>query len=210
MDPRIRQRDIIMREEATGQRMRTSDQRYINLHLNTPGYRIYRPVWKMISWHVKEGDDKQSQRKQLVLNSLTDAQKRANTTRGSTPGLINPALDDVPGNRVDLQPLGARKRGPRHAAVDTDNDSTTQAPQISQMPQAQQLLQVTQMHQTAQSSQAPPVIQSQQLSQASRASDNNVAAAPSSHAPATMAAESHSIFSTPAVQVISISYLGSP
>ena len=80
MDPRIRQLDIIMREEFSVERSRMADSRYINIHLNTPGYRIYRPAWKMLAWHIT-AKEKQNERKQGVLDSLTDTQKQTNTTR---------------------------------------------------------------------------------------------------------------------------------
>lgn len=182
MDPRIRQRDIIMREEACEERLRMSDAQYINIHLNTPGYRIYRPAWKMIAWHVTVGDERTNQRKQFVLDSLTDAQKQANTTRGSTPGLINPALGDIPGNRVDLPALGLKKRGPRgpkRAAIKANNNPAIEPAQHHQAPEAQQAPQVNQTHQASQFSQAPQADQDQQASQYSRASSPDVATAPS-------------------------------
>lgn len=136
MDPRISQRDIIMREEVSAERLRKTDQEYINIHLNTPGYRTYRPAWKMIAWHVKTPSAKQNNRKQYVLDSLTDAQKRANTARGSTPGLINPALGEVEGNRVPLPDLKIVKRGPKRPKLNTQNTPTTQLAQLAPAPQA--------------------------------------------------------------------------
>ena len=141
MDPRIRQSDIIMREEFSAERMRLNDSRYINLHLNTPGYRQYRPAWKMIAWHVTAGDNKQNNlRKQSVLDSLTDAQKQANTTRGSTPGLIDPALGVSPDNRVPVPDLGLRNRGAERAAVHGNDNLATQTAQPAQVPPAPQVL----------------------------------------------------------------------
>ena len=131
MDPRIRQRDIIMREEVSEERLRMTDPRYINIHLNTPGYRTHRPVWKMIAWHVTAGDERTNQRKQFVLDSLTVAQKQANTTCDSTPGLINPGLGDTSGNRIELPALVARKPGPRRNAVNLNNNPATQPAQRS-------------------------------------------------------------------------------
>ena len=52
MDPRIRQIDIIMREEASVERLRMNDQRYINLHLSTPGYRTYRPAVSNVFYSI--------------------------------------------------------------------------------------------------------------------------------------------------------------
>lgn len=78
MDPRIRQRDIIMREEASEERLRMTDRQYINIHLNTPSYRIHRPAWKMIAWHRTAN---QNDRRESVLDMLTETQKQNNTTR---------------------------------------------------------------------------------------------------------------------------------
>ena len=82
MDPRIRQRDIIMREEFSAERSSTADSRYINIQLNTLGYRTDRPAWKLLAWHIT-AKEKQNERKQGVLDSLTDTQKQTNITRES-------------------------------------------------------------------------------------------------------------------------------
>lgn len=192
-----------MREDATAERVRMNDEQYINWHLNTPGYRLYRPAWKMISWHVKDGEDRQNQRKQLILDSLTDAQKRANTTRGSTPGLINPALGEIPGNRIKLPALGAVKGNPRpkRAAVSVNNESATQPAQQSQSSQAQQVVQVTQTPQALRSSQTPPHVQNQQVMQSARARNSHVAAAPSPVTSVTMGATSQRVVSGVTAQV---------
>lgn len=149
MDPRIRQLDIIMREEASAERLRTNDQRYINNHLNTPGYRHYRPAWNMTAWHVAAPSDKQNSRKQSVLDGLTDAQKAANTTRGSTPGLIDPASGEALGNRIPLPNVARNKQGPRPAGGNANNTPAVRpiqpahalpVPQVSRAPQMQQPL----------------------------------------------------------------------
>ena len=195
MDPRIRQRDIIMREEACEERLRMSDARYINIHLNTPGYRIYRPAWKMIAWHVTAGDERTNQRKQFVLDSLTDAQKQANTTRGRTPGLINPALGDIPGNRIELPARKRGPRGPKRAAVNVNNNSATQPAQHHQAPQ------VNQTHQAPQSSQAPQAHQDQQASLCSQAIGSDIATPPFFVASTTMSAPSQNTPCAAAVPV---------
>lgn len=70
-----------MREEVSAERMRMDDRDYINIHINTPGYRMYRPAWKMIAWFTTAPNAKKNDKKQFVLDSLTDAQKNSNTTR---------------------------------------------------------------------------------------------------------------------------------
>ena len=189
MDPRIRQRDIIMREEASAERSRMNDQRYINLHLNTPGYRIYRPTWKMISWQVTEPSVKQNSRKQFVLDRLSDAQKIANTTRGSTPGLIDPALGEIAGNRVALPNLVQTKRGPRRPKVNANNNPAAQPVQPALVPQVQQAIQAAQAAQTNQAPRAPRALnghQNHQVLQSSQAGSSNDATAAFPAASTTM------------------------
>lgn len=206
MDPRIRQRDIIMREEVSAERLRMTDQGYINIHLNTPGYRTYRPAWKMIAWHVTAGSGSGEEsrtlndRKRRVLDSLTDAQKDANTTRGSTPGLIDPALGEISGNRVALPDLVLRKRGRRRANVNVSNAPATQ------------LAQSAQVLQTPQAPQAPPhapqapqtshLYQNQQFPQSSRASSANIATAQFPVASARMGSSSQNFANNAAVPVL--------
>ena len=81
MDPRIGLRDILMRHEWTAERQRVTDVQYINSHINTPGYRKYRPAWKMIAWHARARIETDNASQTSVLDALTDAQKNANTTR---------------------------------------------------------------------------------------------------------------------------------
>lgn len=54
--------------------------------------RFLRDNHSLIAWHDTIPRDKPNAARDRVLRSLTDAQKRANTTRGSTPGLIDPSL----------------------------------------------------------------------------------------------------------------------
>ncbi|KAF6241834.1 hypothetical protein HO173_000546 [Letharia columbiana] len=176
-----------MREEVSAERLRMTDQGYINLHLNTPGYRTYRPAWKMIAWHVTAGSGSGEEsrtlndRKRRVLDSLTDAQKDANTTRGSTPGLIDPALGEVSGNRVALPDLVLRKRGRRRANVNVSNTPATQLAQPHKLPQASHLY------------------QNQQFPQSSRASSANIATAQFPVASARMGSSSQDFASNAAV-----------
>ena len=176
-----------------------TDKQYINIHLNTPSCRIYRPAWKMIAWHVKAGDASQNQRKQSVLDGLTDAQKQANTTRGSTPGLINPALGEIHGNRIPLPDMTPWKRGPRRAAVNKNRipaAQTAQPPHYPQAPQSNSAAQGAQAHQAHRIQQAPPFPQSQQLPDSSRVSSSDPESAPSSVASAAMNASFQNDFNT--------------
>ena len=46
----------------------------------------------MLSWHVKAVHDKENASRDVVLKLLTKEQISANTTRGTTPGLVDPSL----------------------------------------------------------------------------------------------------------------------
>lgn len=186
-----------------------NDSRYINIHLNTPGYRTYRPAWRMISWHVKGVSAKENDRKQYVLDRLTHAQKNANTTRGSTPGLINPALGEVPGNRIALPELAIKKRGPQRQKANAFNTSATQSAQPGQAPQnpgvsgaAQapraRKARKEQARKTPQApAQAPP-----QAAQARPAGSSNAASAPFPVALGTIGTPSQTLSMTAAATVL--------
>lgn len=71
--------------------------------------RFLRDNHSLIAWHDTTNRTKPNASRTRVLRGLTDAQKRANTTRGSTPGLIDPRLG-VEGGVVPYPVLG-RGRG---------------------------------------------------------------------------------------------------
>lgn len=104
LDPRVGWDDILMRMEPS------PEGRLINKNsLNTQGGR-FRKKWKMLSWHVPrtgQSDDQKSRK--IVLDSLTSHMRRTNTTRGLTPGLINPAQGEA-GGRVPLPALTSGRR----------------------------------------------------------------------------------------------------
>ena len=109
-----------MREGFSTKKWEKDDIRYADQCFNTPAYSHYRPTWKMLSWHAVAVDgNNHNQSTQYVLENLTDAQKQANTTRGSTPGLINPALGDIPSNRVPIPILKSEKRELERACGNT-------------------------------------------------------------------------------------------
>ena len=58
-----------------------------------------RSRYHLISWHPTSDESKTNELQNKVVSRLTDEQKRANTTRGSTPGLIRPWLGEA-GGRV--------------------------------------------------------------------------------------------------------------
>ena len=113
-NPHISVQDILMRMQPdTGQRSEESDRRVKN-SMNmlrsrpTAGFDKFR----MVAWF---GTGASGNVRERVLASMTEAQRLLNTTRGSTPGLINPDLGECPGNRVALPKAvdGERKCGGR-------------------------------------------------------------------------------------------------
>lgn len=73
--------------------------------------RFLRDSHSLIAWHdTCTNSIKPSASRDRVLRGLTDAQKRANTTRGSTPGLIDPSLGVTGG----VVPYPILRRGQGH------------------------------------------------------------------------------------------------
>ena len=163
------------------------DPRYVNIHLNTPGYRTYRPAWKMIAWHVKGNSAKQNDRKDWVLDRLSDAQKQANTTRGSTAGLINPALGDVIGNRVALPVLTILKRGSKRPKAKANSTPTTQPAQAPQPPQPTRARRKRRAHE------APQIPEAAQGAQGAQGDNSSAWSAPFPAVSATMGTPSQNV-----------------
>ncbi len=86
-DPRIRWQDILMR---------MTQPRPVQNILNMRGSRM-RADYCLLSWHVKTKHDEDNAARDAVLYRLSLQQKIANTTRGTTPGLIYPVLGVVGG-----------------------------------------------------------------------------------------------------------------
>ena len=83
LDPRIAWEDITMRMQRHGRPKQNS----LNMHL----CRTWRPQYTMLSWRFL-GHLLMSRPCREIWDALSPAQKANNTTRGSTPGLINPAM----------------------------------------------------------------------------------------------------------------------
>lgn len=94
-DPRIRWKDILMRQMLTkkGERSQNSEGNNINMMTGRGRKRYHILTW-----------DTESRRRKPVdwVNKMTDQQIRENTTRGLTPGLTDPTLGEVAGNRVPI------------------------------------------------------------------------------------------------------------
>ena len=59
-----------------------------------------RAAFNMLSWRERPRTRGPNKTRDHVLNQLTADQIANNTTRGTTPGIINPLLPDTPANRV--------------------------------------------------------------------------------------------------------------
>ena len=59
-----------------------------------------RAAFKMLSWRERPRTGRPNKTRDHVLNQLTADQIANNTTRGTTPGIVNPLLPDTPANRV--------------------------------------------------------------------------------------------------------------
>ncbi|KAI4177691.1 MAG: hypothetical protein LQ343_000154 [Gyalolechia ehrenbergii] len=102
-DPRIRWKDIWMRQERSH---RSSNPTGNGIHMLVMRNRASH---KMVTWTTDNGPSSRAD----WINEMTDQQRQDNTTRGLTPGLINPALGEA-GGRVPLPDLikgaGEQKR----------------------------------------------------------------------------------------------------
>lgn len=88
--------DMVPRTTVGDTRLRNS----LNMRASRRAY----PEYCLISWFGKGLDGgrlKHTARDETLLK-LTQPQIAANTTRGSTPGLVNPSMGERPGNRIQL------------------------------------------------------------------------------------------------------------
>lgn len=90
IDPRVCWSDILMRMPLAGRRNQNA--------LNMESSRM-RERYHMICWRPGTDAERENIVRQRVLAKLTPQQIAANTTRGSTPGLINPLIGEA-GGRV--------------------------------------------------------------------------------------------------------------
>ncbi|KAL9103672.1 MAG: hypothetical protein Q9163_001298 [Psora crenata] len=100
LDPRLEWPDIVMRMEPTLLPRTALSDRKLKNRLQNNNSRLHYPMNKMVSWHVRGPSARTMQARNNVLSSLTREQIRRNTTRGATPGLIDPSLPPTPDNQV--------------------------------------------------------------------------------------------------------------
>ena len=110
MDPRIHWEDILMRIEVPNRTV-SSDQNLQNSTNNLINRQEHRYNF-MLAWHTTGARGQRANTvRSMVLQRVATAQPPLppNSTRGLTPGLINPALGNVPGNSVAQPVLGANQ-----------------------------------------------------------------------------------------------------
>jgi hypothetical protein len=101
LDPHFRYEDGIMRMPMTGLRGRFATEAKFRNDINMRMSRGRRK-WSMACW--RDPRNGATGPRDKLLKKLSAHQIRNNTTRGSTPGLIDPSLGEVDGNRIPIPP----------------------------------------------------------------------------------------------------------
>ena len=133
LDPRLTWDDIDMRMEYVGARAahdnsidRTSKNvinqavKAKNKFINALQTRCSRgrATFTMLSWRERTKKSKENKTRADVMKQLSPDQIANNTTRGSTPGIINPLLPDTPANRVYRRRAQSRPDSPQNEPLD--------------------------------------------------------------------------------------------
>lgn len=137
LDPRITWEDIVMRMELVGLRAAYNEKVFINTVINNQAHRVFRKHFKVLAWHSRKNLEKPTAAERNVLKSLTQDQIDRNTTRGTTPGLIEPLLGEQPGNRIFRPSLRAgtgRCRGPKLVQAPPTGPNALNAPNAPNAP----------------------------------------------------------------------------
>ena len=133
LDPRLTWDDIDMRMEYVGARAahdntidRTSKNvinqavKAKNKFINALQTRCSRgrSTFTMLSWRERTKISKENKTRADVMKQLSADQIANNTTRGSTPGIINPLLPDTPANRVYRRRAQSQPDSPQNEPLD--------------------------------------------------------------------------------------------
>ena len=138
MDPRIHWEDILMRIEVPN-RTETSDRWLQNSTNNLLNRQEHRYNF-MLAWHTTGARGQRANTvRSMVLQRVAAAQPPLppNSTRGLTPGLINPGLGNVPGNSV-AQPMLGANQGRLRVGLGRARGPQVPAPAYSALAQQQQ------------------------------------------------------------------------
>ena len=149
LDPRLTWDDIDMRMEYVGAKAsynHTIDMSSNNVtrqalkaknkFLNALQTRCSRgrASFKMLAWKERKRNYLTNKIRDNVLKQLSTDQIANNTTRGSTPGIINPLLPDTPGNRVSRRTKQSQRSTSPN--VQSDIESRPLARMLTASPQA--------------------------------------------------------------------------
>jgi len=107
LDPRLKNEDLIMRMPLAGHRLDLGDKVYQNRRLNNDSNRRWKPDFHLLPWTSSGARTPKTETK--IEEAIGPALVAANSTRGMTPGIINPAGPDVPANRVPFPQAWAEK-----------------------------------------------------------------------------------------------------
>lgn len=131
--PDVRWADITMRMERANRPSPNT--------LQMRACRYWRTAFCMLSWHTTSWDTNTNTKGDAVLARLSLSQLKANTTRGSTPGLIDPALGQT-GSRI-LVPTPRKRQGvpraPRRAVADPSRSEEKSADGQNDIEEANEL-----------------------------------------------------------------------
>ncbi|KAI4178240.1 MAG: hypothetical protein LQ348_005653 [Seirophora lacunosa] len=103
-EPRARWKDFTMRIHGPS---RPSSHNIIQMHISRN-----RPKWGLLCWFTIVLHDEKNGARDEALRRLSDKQIKNNTTRGTTPGFIDPVLGEA-GGRVPLPKMGVGAGGRR-------------------------------------------------------------------------------------------------
>ena len=115
LDPRLEWSDIDMRMEHVGDREILTQPKFIN-NLNNMCSRA-RERFSMISWREKSKQNKPNKIRDNVIQRLNQQQLNDNTTRGTTPGLVDPSNASGPRIPVPVVKAGRSVKRPAANAV---------------------------------------------------------------------------------------------
>ncbi len=136
LDPRLTWEDVDMRMEYVGARagydnaidMASNDvakqagkakNKFVNA-LQTRCARG-RAAFNMLSWRERRRISLTNKTRDNVLKRLSADQIANNTTRGSTPGIINPLLPDIPANRAPHRRTQSQPSTPQNVQLDVQS-----------------------------------------------------------------------------------------
>ena len=148
LDPRLTWDDIDMRMEYVGARaayhnaiiasndVKSQSLKAKSKFINALQTRCSRgrAAFNLVSWRERKMNYSTNQTRDHVLKRLSADQIANNTTRGSTPGIINPLLPDTPANRVPRRRTQTQS-GPHEGTLAADQQARPSGSGAAALPQ---------------------------------------------------------------------------